>query len=149
MRVAWRLPNERARRAARTLTLAMLPIVTVALAYLVDRFNVLGNLLLLIVLARLFIAGLLMGDEKTPLPRRQQRRKAAGYAMLVIAHLFPLQLVMQLPTRAWTPTLGIVWTLAEAPNSSAALGAALLLYGLWAGLGAWFVYSDFNSSPSK
>lgn len=64
---------------------------------------------------------------------------AAGIAALIIAHIFPLQLFVQLPPQAWTPTQGIVWTLAEAQKSTAALGMALLLAGAWAGSGAWML----------
>jgi hypothetical protein len=139
-RFAWRLPTARARQMARTLTVTMLPIATVALAYLVEQLPFLGSLWVLIGLVGLFTAGLLMGDDETPVPQRHPSWvKAAGYAMLVMAHSFPLQLVMQLPPPAWTPTLGILWTLVEAPQAGAAFGAVLLLYGLWAGLGAWFV----------
>ena len=80
-----------------------------------------------------------MSDADVPAHILQRWFKAAGYALLVMAHTFPLQLVLQLPPPAWTPTLGIVWTLGDAPQAIAALGAALLLCGTWAGIGAWLV----------
>ncbi|MCC6457465.1 MAG: hypothetical protein IT328_21090 [Caldilineaceae bacterium] len=138
-RFAWRLPTARARRLTRTLTLAMLPISTVALAYLVDQWPILGSRWLLMALTSLFTAGLLMGNDHVPSSRSSQWAKAAGYTLLVMAHTFPLQLVMHLPAQAWTPALGIVWTLGDAPQSTAALGAALLLCGAGAGVGAWLV----------
>jgi hypothetical protein len=148
-RFAWRLPSVRARRLARTLTLAMLPISTVALAYLADQLPLLGNELTLIVLTSLFSAGLLMSDENPPMLRRQRWYRAAGYAMLVIAHTFTLQLVMRFPAWQWSPAQGIVWTLAEALQSRAALGAALLLYGAWAGLGAWLAMPKETSGITR
>jgi hypothetical protein len=149
MRFAWQLPSPRFRRLARTITLAMLPISAVALAYLAHQWPILGSRWTLIALTSLFTAGLLMGDECVPHPRRGQWFKAAGYALLVMAHTFPLQLVLHLPAQAWTPTLGIVWTLADALQSTAALGAGLLLCGAWAGMGAWLVTrgGDSNVQP--
>jgi hypothetical protein len=141
VRFAWRLPTASARRLARLLSIAMLPITTVALAYLAHYLPFLRTLFLLIPLTGLFTAGLLMGDDETTSVGRTQWRKVAGYAALVIAHSFPLQLVLQLPPLGWTPALGTVWTLAEAPHATAALGAALLLFGAWAGLCAWMVDS--------
>ena len=139
MRFAWRTKTLRSRRLVWTITLAMIPISTVALAYLTYHLPILRSQWLLIGLTSLLTAGLLTGNDHIPSLRRHQWTQSAGYALLVMAHTFPLQLVMQLPALAWTPALGIVWTLAEAPQSTAALGAALLLYGVWAGVGAWMV----------
>ncbi len=139
MRFTWRVESPRSRRLVWCITLAMLPIGTVALAYLSQLLPILRSQWLLIGLTGLLTAGLLAGHQEVPTRLRHQWLQAAGYASLVIAHSFPLQLVMQLPTLAWTPALGIVWTLAEAPQSTPALGAALLLYGMWAGMGAWLV----------
>ena len=54
-------------------------------------------------LTSLFTAGLLMSDENLPALRRPPRERAAGYAMLVIAHTFALQLVLRLPAWQWAP----------------------------------------------
>jgi hypothetical protein len=58
-----------------------------------------------------------------------------------MAHTFPLHLVLQLPPAAWTPAMGIVWTLTLSSSTqfTATQGAALLLSGLVAWLGgmAW------------
>jgi hypothetical protein len=64
---------------------------------------------------------------------------AAGWAILLIAHTFPIQLLLNLPSQAWTPALGVVLNLAGVPHSNPTLGAALLLAGIWAGLGAWLI----------
>src|SRR5690606_19035786 len=134
MHFAWTLPSPRATRLVRTITLAMLPISTIALAYLVEQWPILGNRWVLIGLTSLLSAGLLMQDADVPTVRRQQWANAGGYVLLVMAHTFPLQLVLHLPPRAWTPTLGILWTLGDAPQATATLGAALLLSGAWAGV---------------
>ena len=139
MGLAWKVPTLRTRLLARIITLALLPISIVALAYLADVLSILRGLWLLTLLSSLFTAGLLMGNTELPRPRYARWAKVAGHAALVITATFPLQLVMQLPPRAWTPTLGIVWTLAEAPHATAALGAALLLFGVWAALAAWLL----------
>ena len=143
--IAWQLPTRRAHLLARVLTPALLPISIVALAYLTDALPFLRGLWLLTILTSLFTAGLLMGDATLPHASVQRWRKAAGYAALVIAITFPLQIVMQLPQYAWTPALGLLWTLSEAPHATAALGAGLLLFGTWAGLGAWL----FNLPQKK
>jgi hypothetical protein len=139
--------GKRAQTVALPLVLAMLPVTTVAVAYLSARLPFLRGLWLLILLSSLFTAGLLMGDN-TPAhyptrPYSARWLKAAGCAALVLAHTFPLQLVLQLPARAWTPTLGAVWTLAEAPQPGA-LGAVLLLYSVWAAAGAWMLARQKN-----
>ena len=134
--LAWPLSSPRTRTLLCALTLAMLPLATVALGYLAAVLSFLAGLWLLWLVNSLFSAGLLMGSDL--LSRDSMRwRKAAGYAALVLAHSFPLQLVLQLPARAWTPSLGVVWTLAEAPHATAALGALLLFFGIWAGLSTW------------
>lgn len=145
MALAWRASNTLTRLAARIITVALLPIITVAIAYLVAQLPLLGSRWLLLGLIALLTAGLLTGDEQLPLQRSQWGYRAAGYAMLVIAHSFPLQLVMHLPAPAWSPAMGIVWTLAEARHAAGALGLALLLFGLWAGLGAWLVGREKDS----
>lgn len=137
--IAWQLPTRRDHLLARVLTPALLPIGIVALAYLTYALPFLRGLWLLTLLASFFTVGLLMGDAALPQASVQRWRKAAGYAALVIATIFPLQLVMQLPPHAWTPALGLLWTLSEAPHATAALGAGLLLFGIWAGLGAWLL----------
>jgi hypothetical protein len=119
--------------------LAMLPISTIALGYLAYQLPLLGNRWFLIALTSFFVAGVLMGDEQFPQRRVDQWLKAAGCALLVMAYTFPLQLVLYLPSNAWTPALGIVWTLGDALQSSAPFGAALLLCGLGAGAGAWLL----------
>ena len=138
-RFAWRVPSAHTRRLVRILTVAIVPIGTVAFAYLAYIIPILRSQWLLIILTTLLTAGLLMSDDNMPAQRRHQWLKAAGYALLVIVHTFPLQLVLQFPTLAWTPALGIVWTLTEAPHSTAALGAALLFYGVGAGVGSYMV----------
>ena len=147
-RFAWTLPTARARMFARVLTLAMLPAATVALAYLVNGLPFLGNRWLLILITGLLTAGLLMSDELSAL-RRPLWARAAGYSALVIAFTFPLQLVMQLPPTAWTPTLGIIWALAEAPHATAAGGLALLLYGMWGALAARLVTREQKRDESS
>lgn len=135
----WRVQSSRLRRLVWVLTIAMLPINTVALGYLAYQAPFLGSRWLLIALTCLFAAGLIMGAESRSQHGVQQWLNTAGCALLVMAHTFPLQLVLYLPSNAWTPALGIVWTLGDAPQATAALGAALLLCGLWAGVGAWMV----------
>lgn len=139
MGIAWQLRTRRAHLFARVLTLALLPISIVVLAYLTNGLPLLRGLWLLLILTSLFSTGLLMGDATLPHTSYPRWAKAAGYTALVIAALFPLQLVMQLPPHAWTPALGILWTLTEAPHATAALGAGLLMFGAWAALGAWLI----------
>jgi hypothetical protein len=122
------------RRTARALAVGMLPVATVGVAYLAHTLPLLASRWPLMVLLGLFTAALLIADPAAESHIRWS--KVAGYAALVMAHTFPLQLVLDLPPAAWTPTLGTVWMLAEAPQSGA-LGVALLLIGLWAGVGAW------------
>jgi hypothetical protein len=138
MRLSWPLREGRARQITRIVTLAMLPITLVAIAYLAHQLPLLRSRFVLLSLLSLFAAGLWMGGDR-PAAGRAQWRKAAGYAALVLANTLPLQLVTRLPAFAWTPSLGTLWTLAEAPHATAALGASLLLYGLWAGLAAWLL----------
>jgi hypothetical protein len=68
-----------------------------------------------------------------------------------MAHTFPLHLVLQLPPAAWTPAMGIVWTLTLSSSTqfTATQGAALLLSGLVAWLGEWVIDSSFNTSTSE
>jgi hypothetical protein len=148
LRLAWRLPNARARLTARVITVAMLPVAIVALAYLSHHLPILRGPWIMIPLTSLFSAGLLMGEELPP--SRRQWLKAAGYSALVLAFSFPLQLVMQLPTWSWTPILGSIWTLAEAPDATAALGVVLIGYGVWAGGSAYILaYVDSERLTTK
>lgn len=147
-RVHWPLPTARQRRTTRALTLFMLPIAIVAFAYLGDTLPFLGNRWTILAITTLLTIGLLLGDEKITIPTHRWFR-ATGYAALVIAHTFALQLVLQLPPIAWTPTLGIVWTLSEATHAPNALGAALLLYGAWATLGSWLLLYPTTSQQQS
>ncbi len=136
-------------RWLRAFTLALLPISTVALAYLTNQWPILGNRWTLLLLTTLFAAGLLVGNTRMPMPPRQRWLRAAGGTLLVMAHTFPLHLVLQLPPDAWTPMLGIVWTLSGSTEFTATQGAALLLCGTVAWLGGWVIDSSFNASCSK
>ncbi len=136
---AWPLSTPRARRTALTLTVAMLPITVVAFAYLAYAWPLLRGLWSLLPLAGLLTAGLLMGVPRSSPAHGMGWRNAAGAAALVSAVTFPLQLVMQLPAPAWTPALGITWTLAEDTHARAALGLALILVTLWATMGAYMI----------
>jgi hypothetical protein len=136
-------------RWVRAITMTLLPISTVALAYLVEQWPILGNRWTLMGLTGLFTAGLLAGDTPALLQPYQHWFKVAGWALLVMAHSFPLQLVLQLPASAWTPVLGVVWTLGNAPHLSAAQGLALLLCGLVAWGGGWIAMSTPETLRSK
>ena len=138
-----------ASRWVRVITLALLPISTVALAYLVDQWPILGNRWILMGFIGLFTTGLLAGDAAVRLQPRQHWFKVAGWALLVMAHSFPLQLVLQLPSSAWTPALGMVWTLGDAPHLSAAQGLALLLCGLVVWIGGWIAMGAPETLRSK
>jgi hypothetical protein len=135
----WALPMKafRLSRWVRAITLALLPLITVAVAYLVEQWPFFGNRWVLVGVTSLLTTGLLMGDMPALCQPRQHWPKVAGYALLVMAHTFPLQLMLQLPTSAWTPALGMVWTLGDAPHLSAAKGFALLICGLVTWGGGW------------
>lgn len=137
VRFTWRITDARTRRLARVVTLTMLPITLVTVAYLCHLLPLLRNPLTLIGLTTLFTTGLLLGKEPPIISSRRAWLKPAGIAALIIAHSFPLQLVIQLPPLFWTPALGSVWTLAEA--SHAALALILLGYGVWSAVAAWML----------
>lgn len=135
---AWAKLGVTARRGWLMLPFLLLPLWTVSAAYLAPALPDWGRVLALPLLVGLLAAPLTFGLV------RRQTVPPGGWAgvvlastLLVQAQSFPLQLVLDLPSGAWTPTLGLAYGLAAAPASMQA--PALLLHSLLALGSAWWV----------
>lgn len=114
--------------ATRAVTLGLLPLTALALAYARQALPAVPPLLWLAAWLALGAAGIA--------PRRDIGASLAAVTLL-LAHSLPVQFMLALPAAAWLPASGVVWTLAQAPGPTQA--AALLGAGMAAGGAAWLV----------